>query len=195
VIVTDVHKNPTALADETRLYAKATISSVHFLIAKNEQMTKELQMAKQGGDLVTMFAQAKLKKETLDEVLSLDTVMRALYSKFGTMHTSFVHLNGWQQRCARRAHILMNFHAVVDDMQTWTMKYKGSPLHFPKMMRVNAVELKAHTWSQIQNYEELSQFITSIQASQARVFKSLDVVVRTHVIPSLGTLTQAKTKK
>jgi len=32
-------------------------------------------MTKKGGDLVTMFARAELKKEILDEVLSLDTVM------------------------------------------------------------------------------------------------------------------------
>ena len=41
-------------------------------------MEKEIQMAKQGGDLVTMSAQAELKKAILDEALSLDTVMRAL---------------------------------------------------------------------------------------------------------------------
>jgi len=92
---------------------------------------------------VTMSARAELKKEFLDEVLSLNIVMRALYSKFGIMHKAFVHLNGWQQRYARRACILMNVHVVVDDMQTWTMKYKGARLHFPKMMRVNEVKLKA----------------------------------------------------
>ena len=43
-------------------------------------------MAKQGGDLVTMSARVELKKAILDEVLSLDTVMRALYSKFGIVH-------------------------------------------------------------------------------------------------------------
>lgn len=42
VIMTDVHKHPTALADETRVYAKATSSSVCFLITDNERMEKEL---------------------------------------------------------------------------------------------------------------------------------------------------------
>lgn len=36
VIVTDVHQHPTALADATRVYAKATSSSVCFFIPENE---------------------------------------------------------------------------------------------------------------------------------------------------------------
>jgi len=95
VIVTDVHKHPYALANATRVYAKATSSSVHFLIAENEKMAMELQVAKQGGDLVTMSARAELKKTILDEVFSLDTIMRALYSKFDTVHQAVVHLHGW----------------------------------------------------------------------------------------------------
>ena len=75
VIVTNVHKHPDTLVDATRVYAKATSSSVHFLIAKNEWMEKELQMAKQGGDLVIMSAWAELKKVILDEVLSIDTII------------------------------------------------------------------------------------------------------------------------
>ena len=158
-------------------------------------MAKELQVAKKGGDFVTMSTWAELKKAILDEVLCLDIVMRALYSKFGTVHKAFIHLNGWQQRCAKRAHILTNIHDFVDYSQTWTMKYKGDPLHLLKMMRPNAVELKAHIRSQIWNYEDLPWLITSIQASHTWVFKSMDVVVCTHVIPSLGTLTQVNTKK
>ena len=45
------------------------------------------------------------------------------------------------------------------------------------------------------NYEYLPQLITSMHASHAQVFKSMEVIVLTHVIPSLGTLTQVKTKK
>ncbi len=100
--MTDVHKNPISLADATRVYAESTSSSVHFLISEKERMAKELQVAKQGGYLVTMSARAELKKAILDEVLSLDTVMRALYSKFSTMHQAVVHLHRWKHRCARR---------------------------------------------------------------------------------------------
>ena len=53
MIVSDVCKHPVALDDATRDYAEATSSSVRFLIAENERMEKELQMSKQGGELVT----------------------------------------------------------------------------------------------------------------------------------------------
>ena len=69
--MTDVHKHLVALANATRVYAEGTSLSVRFLIAENERMAKELQVAKQGGDLVKISAQAELKKEILDEVLSL----------------------------------------------------------------------------------------------------------------------------
>jgi len=61
--------------------------------------------------------------------------MRALYSKFGTVNKGVVHINRWKQRCAIRARILLNVHDVVDYMKTWTMRYKGPPLHLPKMMK------------------------------------------------------------
>ena len=86
MIVSGVCKHPTTLADATRAYAEATSSSVRFLIVENERMAKELQTAKQGGELVIAFSQAEVKKAILDEVFSLDTVMQLLYSKFGTMH-------------------------------------------------------------------------------------------------------------
>ena len=111
--MSDMCKHPITLADATRAYAEATSSSVRFLIAENEQMAKELQTTKQGGELLIASSQAIVKKEILDEVLSLDTVMQVLYSKFGTMHKAVVHLNKWQQRCAKRAQILANVHVVV----------------------------------------------------------------------------------
>ena len=94
-MVYDMWKHLAALADATRVYVEATNSSVHFLIAENEWMAKELQMAKQGGELVIASARAELKKEILDEILSLDIVMQVLYSKFGIVHKVVVHLNEW----------------------------------------------------------------------------------------------------
>ena len=143
MIACDVRKHPTTLADATRAYAKATIPSVLFLIGENEKMAKELQTTKRGGEPVTTYAHAELRKAILDEISSLEIVMRVLYSRFGTVHKTVVHLNGWQQRCARRACILSKLHAVVDYMQTWAMRYKGAPLHLLKMMKPKAVELKA----------------------------------------------------
>ncbi len=52
VIVSNMCKHPAALVDATKAYALATSSSVRFLIAENERMAKELQTAKQGGELV-----------------------------------------------------------------------------------------------------------------------------------------------
>ena len=96
LIVSDMRKHPIALADATRAYAKATSSSVHFLIAENRLMAKELQTTKQGGERVTASARAELNKEILDEVSSLETVMWVLYSKFGTMHKKVLDINSWQ---------------------------------------------------------------------------------------------------
>ena len=119
-------------------------------------------MAKKVGELVTTSAQAVLKKEILDEVLSPDTIMRMMYSKFGTMHKAVIHLNRWQQRCDRRARILSNVYVDVDYMQTWTMRYKEAPLHFPKMINPIAVKLKARIRSHVRNYEDLLQLMTSL---------------------------------
>jgi len=74
------------------------------------------------------------------------------------------------------------------------MRYKVALLHMPMMIKPKVVELKAWIRSQIQNYEELSQLITCLQASHAHVFKSVDVVVHAYAMPSIGTLTQVKKK-
>ena len=85
--------------------------------------------------------------------------------------------------------MLANLHVSIDYMQKWTMRYKGAPLHLPNMMKPRVVNLKARIRSQIKKYEELPELITSIEASHALVFKSMDVVVHAHVIPSIGILT------
>ena len=58
-------------------------------------MAKELQMAKQAGELVTASTQVELKKAILDKVLSLETVMQALYSRFDTVLKAVVHPKSW----------------------------------------------------------------------------------------------------
>lgn len=50
MIIYDVYNHPPTLVDATRAYSEATSSSVRFLIAKNEQMDKELQTVKYGGE-------------------------------------------------------------------------------------------------------------------------------------------------
>lgn len=45
--------------------------------------------------MVTTSVQEKLKKVIPDELLSINIVMWALYSKFGTVNKAVVHLNDW----------------------------------------------------------------------------------------------------
>lgn len=136
-----MHKHPTSLADSIKAYADATSSSVRFLTAENEKMDKVLQATKQGGEHVIAYARAELRRLILDEVSPLETFMQMSYSRFTIVHKSVVVLNDWQQHCARRAHILSNLDTVVYRMQIWTIRYKGSPSYFPKMMKPKAVEL------------------------------------------------------
>lgn len=42
MIVSDVRKNPATMADATKTYAQAMISNLKFLLAYNDQMTKDL---------------------------------------------------------------------------------------------------------------------------------------------------------
>ena len=46
--------------------------------------------------MVTTSAQSELKKVILDEVSSLEIVMQAFYSRFGTVLKAVVNLNDWQ---------------------------------------------------------------------------------------------------
>lgn len=46
----------------------------------------------------------------------------------------------------------------------------------------------------IQNYEKITSFISNIQASYAWLYKSLDVMVKTHRIPLINSLIEAKQK-
>ena len=75
VIVSDVRRHPAALVDSTKSYVEATSSIVRFLIAENEHMAKELQVAKKGGEQATASTIAELRREIMDEVSSLETFM------------------------------------------------------------------------------------------------------------------------
>jgi len=63
-----------------------------------------------------------------------------------------------------------------------------------KIMKPKLVEFKAHIQSQIKNYEELPQLNTSLQASRAQVFRSMDAIVCMHAIQSVGTLIEVNKK-
>ena len=46
VIVSDVRRHPTAMADETKAYVEATSSNVNLLLVENDKMANELQAAR-----------------------------------------------------------------------------------------------------------------------------------------------------
>jgi len=71
---------------------------------------------------------------------------------------------------------------------------QGSPTYLQNIMKPQAELDKALIHMLIQNYEHLPLLITRIEASYAQLFKSLDVIVRTHKIPSIRTLTQSMKK-
>lgn len=66
-------------------------------------MAKLSHTTKKGGELVTKSTLAELKKAILDEVSSLKIVTWEFFSKFSTVHKGVVHLNGCEERCARRS--------------------------------------------------------------------------------------------
>ena len=74
------------------------------------------------------------------------------------------------------------------------MQYKGALLHLAKKMKPQAELEKANVRMLIQNYEYLAPFDNSIQASYARLYNSLDVMVRMNRIPSISALTEARHK-
>lgn len=61
-------------------------------------------------------------------------------------------------------------------------------------MKPHAKLKKAKVWMLIQNYEHLTSFINSIHASYVWLYISLDVMVKTHKVPSIDFLTKAKPK-
>jgi len=76
-------------------------------------------------------------------------------------------------------------HAAIDYMQTWTLRYKGTPLHLPKMMKPKATKLKVCMQNQIWNYEDLPQLITSLQVPMhvySRVWMMLCAHMQSHLL-------------
>lgn len=189
-----VRRHLATLVDATKAYAEATTSSAKFFIAENECMVKELKEARQRKEQSTRSARAEMKMTILVEVSSLEIVTRRLYDRLITVHKAVVHLHGHQQHCTKIARTLADIHIAVDQVQTWTMRYKGAPLHLHKMMKPHVELDKACIQIQIWNYEELPPLITSIEASYARLQRSLDVMVRMYGTPSIGMFTEAKEK-
>ena len=120
--------------------------------------------------------------------------MHTLYKIFVTVHKAVIHLYSFQQQCIKTTQTLKDIHVVIMHVHEWTMRYNGPPLYFHKMMKMQAELDKVGIQILIRNYEHLHPLITSIEASYAMLCRSLDVIVRTHNIPSIRTLTQAMRK-
>lgn len=71
---------------------------------------------------------------------------------------------------------------------------KGDPLDLAKKMKPQVELEKEKVWMLIQNYDHLTPSINNIHASYVQLYNSLDVMVRKNRIPSIGSLTDAKTK-
>lgn len=198
VIVSYVRNHPVVVVDSNLAYAGITSSNSKFLLDENEKMARNLQEAKQEAKKSRQQSvgsiMAEMKKVILSKVSTLETTMQKLYDRFFTMHNVFVHVQGLQQWRKNLVQTLREIHVSIVHVQDWKMRYKGALLYFPKMTKPQAKLDKANVWMLIQNYEQLSPFINNIQASYALLYKSLDVMVRTHMIPSIGSLTEAKHK-
>ena len=128
----------------------------------------------------------------LVEVSTLGETMRKLYDGFITIHKAVVHFHGLQQQRKEFVKTLKNIQASIAYVQEWTMRYKGEPLDLVKKMKPHVDLEKAKVWMIIQNNKQLTSFIGSIQASYVWLYNILDVLVNTHNIPSVGSLTEAK---
>ena len=65
---------------------------INLLIAKNDQMVKDLQEARKRTKESAESAMAKVKEEILAEILTLETTMLTVYRRFFTVHKEVVHL-------------------------------------------------------------------------------------------------------
>lgn len=90
--------------------------------------------------------------------------------------------------------MLVDINTTVDHVHTWMMMYKGAPLHLHKMMKPQVELEKPCIQSLIWNYEELLPLVTSVEASYAWLYMSLDVMVRNYGTLLIGMLSEAKEK-
>ncbi len=117
----------------------------------------------------------EMRKFILVIVSKLETTMRKLYDELFTMHKEVFRVHVLQQRSKEFVQTLRNIHATITHVEEWKMQYKGAPLHLPKMMKPQIELEKAKVHMLIQNYKQLTPFISSIQASYARLLKLLDL--------------------
>lgn len=176
VIVPNDRRYLVSMAKASKAYAEATSSMVKFLITENDRMMKELQDAKQRTKQFVGSSTSEMKKEMAVEIANLEATMQIMYRRFVTMNEVVFHLYDFRSSVCKHPK-LSNIHISIAHMQKWTMRYKGPPIFFHKRMKLEAKLNKAQIHMLIWNYEQLPSLITSIEASCACFFRSLDVIV------------------
>ena len=82
----DTRKHLATLAEATLAYVGATSSNIKYLLVENEQLTKNLQAARQGEkqsrEQSAVSAMAEMRKVILVVASRLDTTMWKLYDEF-----------------------------------------------------------------------------------------------------------------
>jgi len=78
---------------------------------------------------------AEMRKVIPIVVSTLETTMRKLYDEFVTVNKKVVHVHDLQQWSKEFLQTLRNMHVAITNVQEWKMRYKGAPLHFPKMIK------------------------------------------------------------
>lgn len=167
---------------------------VKLLIVENDQMVKELQEARQRTQQFACSIMAEMKKAIFSEVSNLETTMQTLYSICFIVHKEVFYLYNFQQHYAKTTKIIKDIHTVIVRVHEWIMSYKGTSLYLHNMMKPQVELDKAQIHMLIPNYEQLPPLITNIEPSYASFFRSMDIIVRTHKIHSIRTLTQAMRK-
>lgn len=148
-------------------------------------MEKNLEATRKKVEQSTRSTMAEIRKVILIEVSTLEATMRKIYEGFVIVHKANVHLYSFEGQSRNIFQTLRDIHATISHVKEQKMNYKGASLHFPKMMKLQAQLDKEKIQMQIQNYKQLTPFISSIQDSYAWLFKRLDVIVRAHRIPSI----------
>lgn len=74
------------------------------------------------------------------------------------------------------------------------MQYKGALHEMGKKTRQEEELEKSKVWMIVQNDKQFSSFVSNTQASYAQFYNSLDLFVKLHGIPSVGSLTETKNR-
>lgn len=110
------------------------------------------------------------------------------------MHKVFFQLQRLQLQWREFVTALKNVQAAIIYVHDWIMWYKEAPLTIVKMMKPQAKLEKEKVRVLIQNNKQLATFITNTQDAYSWFYNSLDLILRTHKIPSVSPITHTKSK-